>query len=65
VNRLRGREWTRINVVRSRNQKTKSKLNHEGHEEHEVYNQIISQPFVAFVIFVVRMSFVECCIYDE
>ena len=35
-------------------QKRKSKLNHEGHEEHEVYNQIISEPFVAFVRFVVR-----------
>ena len=34
--------------------KRKSKLNHKGHEEHEVYNQIISEPFVAFVRFVVR-----------
>jgi hypothetical protein len=38
---------------RSRNQK---KFYHEGHETHEVYSQKKSQPFVAFVIFVVRMS---------
>jgi hypothetical protein len=30
--RLRGCEWTRINVGRWRNQKRKSKLNHEGHD---------------------------------
>ena len=24
-----------------------------------------TEPFVAFEIFVVRMSFVKCCIYDE
>jgi hypothetical protein len=36
-----------------------------GHEEHEVYNTKLSEAFVAFVIFVVRMSFVKCCIDDQ
>jgi len=37
-----------------------------GHEEHEVnFRSQISEPFVAFVSFVVRMSFVNCYIRDE
>jgi hypothetical protein len=40
---------------------------HEAHEEHEVRNcnVIISESFVSFVRFVVRISFVKCSIHDE
>jgi hypothetical protein len=49
------------------------KTHHEGHEVHEekklttkgakAFNR--SEPFVAFVIFVVSISFVKCRIHDE
>jgi len=36
----------------------KNKFHHEGHEEHEVKN-LSSKTFVAFVYFVVKMSFAK------
>ena len=33
-----------------RNQKRKSKFDHEGREEHEVYSQKYPNPFVSFVV---------------
>ncbi|MBM2806159.1 MAG: hypothetical protein HW419_4052 [Deltaproteobacteria bacterium] len=31
-------------------------IHHEGHEEHEVWNSLLSEPFVSFVTFVVQTS---------
>ena len=47
--------FNRKELSRAKRQPKKREINfdHEGHEEHEVYSKKI-QPFVAFVIFVVR-----------
>jgi hypothetical protein len=45
--------------------KETGKFNHEAHEEHEVYDRKLSEPFVFFAPFVVRKYFVEWRIRDS
>ena len=45
--------------------KGKANLTTKDTKSTKFINQIISEPFVAFVIFVVRRSFIKCCIHDE